>query len=182
MEQTETIQAFITRVGLAMTAEPIPVRTNMAGDDWHKDASHWRCTIARPDHSPMVVELSQGAEHRRWRKDAKRRAWSFGGNVDRADINPGGNVPQRYWPSRYGELTEPTPPDLESVLDCLASDANGYDTDRDFAGWAESLGFDSDSMKAKACYDLTAEQAKALRHLLGNDEYAKLTEGGVERL
>lgn len=70
--------------------------------------------------------------------------------------------------------SEPTPPTLESVLDCLASDAASYDNARDLEDWAAELGMDTDSRKTEKSYRVTGDQSKRLRHLLGDQAYQDL--------
>ena len=59
------------------------------------------------------------------------------------------------------------PPALEDVLDCLLSDAAGYEQARDFEDWAAEYGYDSDSRKAEATWRAVAEQTRRLRQFLG---------------
>ncbi len=70
--------------------------------------------------------------------------------------------------------TEPTPPDLASVLDCLASDSSSFDNARDFDDWASEYGLDTDSRKAERTYRVTGDQSKRLRHFLGEELYRDL--------
>ncbi len=61
-------------------------------------------------------------------------------------------------------------PDLADLLDCLASDAACIDNARDFTDWANDLGYDDDSIKARKTYDICVEQSRELEHLLGRDQ------------
>lgn len=77
---------------------------------------------------------------------------------------------------------------VEEVLDCLASDAAGYDNARDFEDWASEYGYDPDSRKAEGIYDLIGRQCRDLQYVLkgqkgthGNSAYAELLYE-VERL
>lgn len=72
-------------------------------------------------------------------------------------------------------------PTAADVLDCLASDASGYDNARNFEDWASEYGYDTDSRKAYGTYQILGEQAKQLRQWLGNAAYTQLTEQ-TERL
>ena len=80
----------------------------------------------------------------------------------------------------YQKRGKPTPPELDSVLNCLASDASGYDNSWDFEDWCSEYGYDTDSRKAEKTYRAIGEQAKKLRHLLGEDGYRELLD--AERL
>lgn len=73
------------------------------------------------------------------------------------------------------------PPTTADVLDCLASDASGYDNSRNFEDWCADYGYDDDSRKAEKIYHTVAEDAKRLRHFLGNEAYNQLL-NEVERL
>ncbi|MGH8744723.1 MAG: hypothetical protein ACREUY_10645 [Burkholderiales bacterium] len=65
-------------------------------------------------------------------------------------------------------------PTVADVLNCLASDAAGFDNARDFADWCGEYGYDADSRKVERIYKTVAKQAGKLRAMLGNDNYATL--------
>lgn len=65
-------------------------------------------------------------------------------------------------------------PELEDVLDCLASDAAGYANAQDFEDWASEYGYDTDSRKAEETYNTIGEQADDLRNLLGEEAFETL--------
>lgn len=65
-------------------------------------------------------------------------------------------------------------PTLPGVLDCLASDAAGYENARTFEEWANEYGYDPDSRKAERLYNIIREQAKELEQFLGADSYHTL--------
>jgi hypothetical protein len=65
-------------------------------------------------------------------------------------------------------------PDAATVLDCLASDASGFENARSFEDWAEEYGYDTDSRKAERIYKQVERQTKKLQHLLGTDLYNTL--------
>lgn len=64
-------------------------------------------------------------------------------------------------------------PELADVLDCLASDASGYENARDFQDWASEYGYDTDRRKAERTYNAVKRQSRKLRNLLG-DQYDAL--------
>lgn len=66
------------------------------------------------------------------------------------------------------------PPKLENVLDCLASDACGFDNARTFEAWASEYGYDTDSRDAERIYKVVAGQAGDLKRLLGPSLYTAL--------
>lgn len=58
---------------------------------------------------------------------------------------------------------EPTAAD---VIECLASDAAGYDAARGFEDWAREYGYDPDSRRAERTYRAVARQARRLERFL----------------
>ncbi len=73
------------------------------------------------------------------------------------------------------------PPDVATVLDCLASDSSGVDQGAGFEDWCADLGFDSDSRKAFRIYSTVQRQARELAEFLGQAEYGALLRK-VERM
>lgn len=82
-------------------------------------------------------------------------------------------------------------PTLADVLDCLASDASGYEnaqlrppsghvpegkpyTDATFARWAEEYGYEADSRKAEKTFKAIKRQSEQLRRTIGQDAYSEL--------
>ena len=66
-------------------------------------------------------------------------------------------------------------PDEIDVLACLAHDADAIDY-ATFEDWAESIGFDPESLKAEAAYRSCLETALALRCALGDTNLVRLRE------
>jgi hypothetical protein len=60
-------------------------------------------------------------------------------------------------------------PDVDDVMECLASDASSVVNSRGFEEWADDLGFDPDSRKAERSYHQAKRQTDDLRELLGDD-------------
>jgi len=65
-------------------------------------------------------------------------------------------------------------PELYDVLDCLASDAAGYENARSFEEWCGEYGYDTDSRKAERTYKTIGKQAEALKRVLGEELYKAL--------
>lgn len=65
-------------------------------------------------------------------------------------------------------------PEAPEVLDCLASEAAGFENARDFEDWASEYGYDSDSRTAERIFKVVARQSKALRQFLGDYAYEEL--------
>lgn len=65
-------------------------------------------------------------------------------------------------------------PEVEDVLDCLASDASS--AGMGFNEFCDEFGYDSDSRSAERTYKALEHQDKRLRNFLGMDLYAALLE------
>jgi hypothetical protein len=65
-------------------------------------------------------------------------------------------------------------PDAETVLDNLASDSSTVENNPDFEGWAQDLGYDTDSRKAERTFHTIKTQAARLKRFLGEEGYKKL--------
>lgn len=66
-------------------------------------------------------------------------------------------------------------PTAADVLDCLASDACGYENSAGtFNIWCAEYGYDTDSRKAHRIYATVQRQAKRLRAMLGDANYERL--------
>jgi hypothetical protein len=67
-----------------------------------------------------------------------------------------------------------TDPTAADVMNCLISDAAGYDNARSFEEWADEYGCDPDSRETERTYKLIGEQSACLRRFLGDDYDAYL--------
>ena len=64
-------------------------------------------------------------------------------------------------------------PELADVLDCLASDAAGWENAQNFEDWASQYGHDTDSRRAESIYATVADTADTMKAFLG-DAYETL--------
>lgn len=64
-------------------------------------------------------------------------------------------------------------PTAIEVLDCLASDASGFDSARSFEEWAGEYGYDADSRSAERIYTTIMKQRTELAAFMG-DTYDEL--------
>ena len=72
-------------------------------------------------------------------------------------------------------------PEVDEVLDCLASDASSMDGVVAFEEWAENLGYDTDSRNAERTFNTTRDQTASLKRTLGDEAFRELVED-IERL
>ncbi len=72
------------------------------------------------------------------------------------------------------------PPTAVNVLDCLASDAVGYENAKDFADWLSEYGFDlnlddeAQRRQYRRSYAATGKQVEGLQRILGDAAYDRL--------
>jgi hypothetical protein len=64
-------------------------------------------------------------------------------------------------------------PETADVLECLASDAAGFENATGFEDWAEEYGYDPDSRSAERTYRAVERETYRLRRFMG-DEYQTL--------
>ena len=70
-------------------------------------------------------------------------------------------------------------PTAKDVLNCLVSDACGFDNAQSFEDWASEYGYDADSRKAERTYKVVERQTTALKRVFGDlfDTLVYHTEG-----
>jgi hypothetical protein len=83
-----------------------------------------------------------------------------------------------YFSQGYGH--NGATPTVDSVLDCLGSDASA--ADESFEDFCSNFGYDTDSRKAEKTYNACKRSGDKLRRFLGEDAFQQLVYGGVERL
>jgi hypothetical protein len=79
----------------------------------------------------------------------------------------GGKVPAFFAYFSQGSAHK-GPPDLATLLECLASDARTIFDAQTFEEWADELGYDQDSRSAERTYNTTRAQTARLREFLGD--------------
>lgn len=97
--------------------------------------------------------------------------WSKAATHWRCQIKAGRRTLTTYFSQGAAHTREPTAAD---VLDCLASDATGWQNARDFEDWCADYGYDTDSRKAERTYNAVKASAAKLLRLLGPDNYQRL--------
>ena len=176
-------QQFITETGI--TLDYIPATSNPLMD---KDMFHYNCTLSVGKRS-ISMSYSKGGGC--LQRKAKTKFMPFS-DVTAKDLDKAKNTRCYYdfnlkqFRPYHGPSTtfmdqalamvwEPKPPTIEEVLECLSMDALVLDAPT-FADWATDLGYDADSIKAKAIYDTCIQQTLAFRGLIGNNRLEQLRE------
>ena len=178
-----TAQEFITAndIKLDYTSSSNP----LMGDDMF----HYNCTLSVGNRS-MSLPYSKGGGCLQLKQGALKRA-PFSGvtakNIETArktpchydfkhkQFRPNHGGATRYEIDALRVVWEPAPPTVEEVIECLAMDASVLDSPS-FDDWANELGYDTDSIKAKSIYDACIQQTLAFRGLIGNDRLEQLRE------
>ena len=119
----------------------------------------WHVTLTTRPTSPeaagavLATEYTAGAAHRRMKKGVIPGLAGFPG------YKRGERIPQRLGNPSVDEAallknyTEPIPPTLFDLLECLAMDADCVRHGQTFEEFAGDLGYDEDSRKAERAYN-----------------------------
>lgn len=189
------IQEFIAEQGLTMAAE-ISRNGNPNMTDMPKGSMHFSCTISKGEKGANYQSLETAYSVGPGIVDSWIREHGptvFGGALASITGEHGGKYYSRNLSSpsmtRKHYLVDTDTmdahayrvaagyayrPELVDVLDCLASDAGGYENARGFEDWASEYGYDTDSRKAYATFETVEEQAKELHRLLGTGAFNQL--------
>jgi len=79
-----------------------------------------------------------------------------------------------YFSKGYGH--DGRVPVIGEVLECMQSDANGYQNAGSFEEWCSEYGADTDSRKAERTFKACEKQANGLRSLMGDVLYEQFRE------
>ena len=112
-------------------------------------------TATPTDGNPNMTDMPAGSRH-----------WSV--LLSRADTDKKMIVKFSQGPAH----TEP--PTAMNVLNCLASDAAGWDNAPNFEDWCGEYGFDTDSRKAERAFNAVEKQSRKLEAFLSPDQYNDL--------
>lgn len=107
------------------------------------------------------------------RADSNPNMDDFQGDHWKCRIRYNGKSMVIYFSQGYGHNGRT--PKIDSVLYCIAADANGYDNAPDFENWASEYGYDTDSRKAYRVFMTVRKQADKL-HNMFDSKYDDLLE------
>jgi len=176
-----TIEQFIKDNGLTVDWQPTFENPNMS--DMPKGSTHFKATIKTGGAEVQLCRLSTYYSCgpgiiENWARETKFKTFVSSELINSPDkvMNAPGMLAGYLKQAKLKFR-----PDLADLLDCLASDASMIENARSFADWAEDLGYDSDSIKARKTYDICVEQRRDLEHLLGREQMEVLM-WDIERL
>lgn len=120
----------------------------------------------------------------RWARDTNAIAKGAGAAWDHDAVRYGKHLEARGYRSARGaagrayleRVASQYRPDVETVLYCIATDAQSVQNVRGFEDWASEMGYDTDSRKAESIYRACCDEALALQRWLGLEAYAQLIE------
>lgn len=167
------IDAFIAKHGIKMEATPVEGNEHLT--DMPAGSRHFSCKITREGSAHEVVtpfSVGPGIVDR-WIME-KHPSVTRKGTA--TYLRPG----TLAWEGFVKEHGKKYRPDLPSVLDCLASDAQSIVCAPLFEEWATECGYDTDSRKAEKTWKVCTEQRHLLERLLGSDAFEELLD--TERL
>lgn len=78
---------------------------------------------------------------------------------------------QEKLPIRFSQGTghEGNPPELATVLDCLAAESTSYENAPKFEDWCSEYGYDADSRRIERVYKAVKKQSEQLAAFLGGE-------------
>lgn len=176
------VQEWIAETGIRIESIGVPENPHMRAA--MPGAAHWAVILTVEGRKPLALYYSKGSGHRRWRKDARLRASGLGiGGLHRLfgdyTPKPGDAVPFGLkgrtvaQANALADLTEPSPPELLEVLECLALDASVLDC-ATFRDWCDEYGSEGNPADLLDSYNGTRENAGNLRTLVGWEAFDRL--------
>lgn len=114
--------------------------------------------------------ISATTERRTDNPNAQADAWSKSASHYTVTLRRIGRDGKRRTLTTYYSMgsAHRNPPKVHDVLECLAMDAAGYESARDFEEWANEYGYDPDSRSAERIYITIQQQCAQLRDFLEN--------------
>lgn len=130
----------------------------------------------------LTLEILEGPDYQEEPASGSDRPWPHHAYKLRINRAAGGSMDS---PWRQG-ISITDDPDIESLLDSIASDSSTVDNSRGFDDWANELGYSpmessADYNRAKSIYEACERQRDAIRELIGPEAYETLLYG-TERL
>lgn len=185
-ERKAQINALLDELNLVYEAKFVPQSQSRLKDE-KRPTLNWEIQIGHQPRSPSLtprwivkMDYMQGIGHHPQAKDAPPNLTLYQKRTRDAAINHSaetGKLIKKDWGDGYLEdyKRRLPKPELIDVMYSLVMDSDVLNY-TGFADWAENVGFDPDSIKAKAIYDQCIEHALRLRNNLGDAAFAKLQE------
>lgn len=177
----DNLKQLIATLGIKVGIVSAPFNPNMENSE---EMFHWACTLSSDANPSAVLNLiySTGGGHLRARTKPLNYRFDGASFKEFSEIK---NNPRNYYYDFkvkayrpfYGRSTvwmsnlidsilEPAPPTVEQILDTLLMEAEALNYDS-FEDWANDMGYDTDSRKALAIFEVCRKQGRQLQVLLG---------------
>lgn len=179
MTEQETLQRAAVRLGLTVSAKFVPFSQSRSKDQ--KDCNlNWKVTLQRNGRDIITTDYSAGQGHCPSYKSPpkfstgkvdqylqRRRITDECENGKKSRLTGSG--------SRFALGGAPILPDECDVIYALVSDSDVLNYSG-FADWCDSLGYDSDSVRARATYDDCLSIALNVKQAFTASEWESLVE------
>lgn len=167
-----SIDELIQSLGLSIDCQFVPFSQSRSSGD-NQPSLNWKITLLRNGNKILTTDYMQGCGHcpaskikdHYHRKEAIKLECETGKRVrvlGSCDIIMRGSAPVDH-------------PNIADVLYCLVADADVLNY-ANFADWAVSLGFNSDSISDREVYQACLDIALPLRAAIGDENLSKLAE------
>lgn len=164
------MRGFIDTVGLEMETLPAHCNPAMAPNN---QMNHWSCKIVKDDRY-VVIFFSTSLNMRIWKTPENTELWPYLSGKKTGTVYDGPTPPHNSYEDQevYEQCSEPEPPDLSEILDCLAKDIATVEfADGDFLKWAEKFKIDPTQELTKRTYNAVIQEAAKIKALLDAEEY-----------
>jgi len=168
--ETVTVSSFIAKVGITADIKYVGFDSMPNTADDSKLMDHWKIEMSLPPHDgmtkKMTVDYWTGIGHRKYYKGFSNTPMSFSPQYwDLKKSYPHKTV--TIHDKEELERFKPYPPKLNDVLDCLISEAMGFESAPFFEDWAGDYGYSTDSRQAEKVFNTVAHQTSRLKKFLG---------------
>ncbi len=184
----DTIDAIINLFSIKTRFVPASLQT----DEWRKKSFNWNVELLFKERPLLTITYSKG-----WGHSPNARARPPGKSAMSSRLIETARLRMQLDEIEKGRLCRfdwntftfytvmgsagvIPPPTVAEILCSLASDSSVLDY-ASFEDWAPCLGYDPDSISAKAIYDQCLKIGLALRNNLGNEKFETLCEWAREQ-
>lgn len=186
MSKETELHKMIAQLGLTVSAEFVPFSRSRNAKEGSAfgESLNWKVTLLRNGQPILTTDYSAGVGHCPASKNPPKFA---SGKVDKylqrkriADEIENGKVSKlTEHGSRFALGGEAILPDPTDVIYSMVQDYDVLNY-RDFADWAESVGYNADSISDKAIYDQCMSIALNINAALPADEAQKLRDAAMD--
>lgn len=170
------IEDICARIGVTMETKFVPFSQSRNAGEWK--SLNWKCVFSKNGRVFLETDYSQGTGScpaDKWKpswKELPRQIERVKNSMIAHEIETGRVAKIGQYSSIYSGGPIPGPR-LGDVMHSLVRDSDILESSG-FAEWATDFGYDSDSIKAKAIFDLCLEHALKLKANIGGHALEEL--------